>query len=88
MLTTVDGEGDTNRETKSHSDTLDKQTHGQGHGHGTTRHGTAQELQVCVCVSVQSSLGVVAKWVGPVLLGEAGFITLTFKLSSMRTDIS
>ena len=51
------------RQRKIHSDTQDKHTHGHGHGHGTTRHSTAQELHVSLCVSVQSrcSLGVVAK---------------------------
>ena len=39
ILTSAHLEGDTNRQTKSDSDTQDKQTH----GHGTARHETAQE---------------------------------------------
>ena len=38
--TTAEREGHTNGQTKSHSDAQDKETH--GHGHGATRHGTAQ----------------------------------------------
>ena len=62
ILTTVDREGDTNRQTKSHSDTQEMQTHGQTHGQG---HGHGHGLCVRVCAE-SCSLGVVAKWVGPV----------------------
>ena len=46
--TTADRKGHTNRQTKSHSDAQDKQTHGHGHGHGhdATQHKTAEENKI------------------------------------------